>query len=60
MDHEDFRTALEELGISQRWFAQHVGVDPQTVNRWATDKLVVPHYVEIIIGSLREKRDAGN
>lgn len=42
MTPAEFRAALKALGMSQRRLAQVWGVDPVTVNRYATGKLPIP------------------
>jgi transcriptional regulator with XRE-family HTH domain len=36
MTREEFRDALVELGWTQKFLAERLGVDLSTVNRWAT------------------------
>jgi transcriptional regulator with XRE-family HTH domain len=36
MTRDNFRAALSELGWTQTFFADRIGVDISTVNRWAT------------------------
>jgi len=42
MNHDEFRAALEALGISQHQLARDIEMDVTTVNRWATDKAEIP------------------
>jgi transcriptional regulator with XRE-family HTH domain len=46
---DDFRAALKSLGVSQLELAERLGVDPSTVNRWATGKVALPQHVRYVI-----------
>jgi DNA-binding transcriptional regulator YdaS (Cro superfamily) len=50
----EFRTALERLGIPQRWLAERLGVDKGTVNRWALGERPVPPYVPYVLALLEQ------
>ncbi len=45
MTGQEFKAALKALGLSQRRFAAKIGVEPNTVNRWAVDAVPVPSVV---------------
>jgi transcriptional regulator with XRE-family HTH domain len=49
MTPEDFRAALKSLGLSQLELAERLGVDPSTVNRWATGRAALPRYVVYVL-----------
>jgi DNA-binding transcriptional regulator YiaG len=55
MTSDEFRAALKALGVRQRWLAARLGVDANTVNRWATGKLDVPQYAVAYVELLRDK-----
>jgi len=55
MTNTEFRAALKELGLSQRWLVERLGVETSTVNRWALGKAPVPKPIEYILQLLREK-----
>ena len=48
----EFTTTLRSLGLSQIAFARELGLNVNTVNRWATGKLPVPQYA---VAYLRER-----
>lgn len=56
MDHRQFRDALKAAGLKQKELAARLGLDLQTVNRWATDKLPVPQYVAAYFDALSENK----
>lgn len=56
MTPADFRAALKALGITQRWFAERLGVGHVTVCRWASGNLAVPKYAEYVVELLRERK----
>lgn len=41
--------SLAELGVSQKAFAEYLGVWPETVSRWVNSKEPIPRYAEIIL-----------
>jgi DNA-binding transcriptional regulator YiaG len=51
-----FRAKLRALGISQRSFAQCLQMDVGTVNRWATGKIEIPHWVRVLLDLMRQSR----
>lgn len=57
MTHTEFRTALRRLGISQRRFADRIGVGHDTVNRWATGKRPVTPCAAYVLTLLAERRE---
>lgn len=56
MTPAEFKAALDEVAVTQRWFAQYARVSFSVVNRWATGKIPVAGYAESLIESLREQR----
>lgn len=42
MTHDQYRAALEQLGLSQTAAAQLLGVDARTSRRWACDERDIP------------------
>jgi transcriptional regulator with XRE-family HTH domain len=44
MTANEFRDALKALGMTQRSFAERLGLAATTVNRWALGTLPVPQY----------------
>jgi len=54
MTAPEFRAALKTLGVSQRWLAARLGVDPVTVWRWARGDLPVPQYAAFALELLSE------
>lgn len=46
MDGEALKIKLKQFGWSQRKLASRLGVTVDTVNKWATNKVPVPNYVE--------------
>jgi predicted transcriptional regulator len=57
MNHQEFKDALNKLGVNQRAFAKHVNVSFSIVNRWATGKVPVPISIELLINSWRENEE---
>lgn len=57
MTAPEFRAALKSMHISQRSLAERLGVDPNTVNRWATGKAPVPQYARYVLDLLAERRE---
>lgn len=55
MTQKEFLDALRHLGISQRRLAIDLGVDPNTVNRWATGKHPVAPYAAHLLIQLGER-----
>ena len=49
MTPTEFRAALKELGVTQRWLATRLGVDRMTVSSWATGRYSVPPYVPYLL-----------
>lgn len=45
MTANQYRTAIEKLGLSQRGAAAFLGVDERTSRRWALDEIPVPDSV---------------
>jgi len=54
MTADEFRGKLKALGISQKWLAEHLGVYPFTVNRWAQGTVAVPQHVSFVISLLEQ------
>jgi len=47
---------ISNLGFeSQKKFAEFIGVDSRTVNRWCRGYSQVPHYILLLCDSLEEK-----
>jgi len=57
MTAPELRAALKSLSLSQRSLAERLGVEPATVNRWATGKVPVPQYAVYVLGLLAERRE---
>lgn len=49
MTADQFRSALDRLGLSQVGAARLVGADPRTARRWALDERPVPECVVILL-----------
>ena len=49
MTADELRAALKTLGLGQRAFAARLGVAPNTVYRWMSGALPVPHYAEAFV-----------
>lgn len=56
MTANQFRTAIEKLGLSQVGAARLVGADPRTCRRWALDERPVPECVAILLRLLLAKK----
>jgi transcriptional regulator with XRE-family HTH domain len=54
---EEFRIALDDLGLTQIAFSEMVGVDVMTVSRWARGRIDVPLWVGLVLHLLRRERD---
>jgi transcriptional regulator with XRE-family HTH domain len=54
MTAHEFRDSLGILGLTQREFCERLGVDENTVGRWARGKVPVPRYVEYVLELLRQ------
>jgi transcriptional regulator with XRE-family HTH domain len=54
----EFRAALKALGVSQKWLAERLGVDPVTVWRWAAGAMPVPQYAVFALELLAELEEA--
>ena len=52
MTGREFRAALEALGVTQRWFADALGVGARQVNRWASGAVPVPRYALLVLALL--------
>ncbi len=52
MTPEQFRAALDRLGLSQVGFAHIADVSVQTVWRWATGRSPIPRVVEMAMSTL--------
>lgn len=57
MTAADFRQALRDLNIRQRWLAAQLGVALSTVSHWATGKAPVAPYVPFVLALLRERTE---
>jgi len=42
MEAKEFKSALDELGISQHRLARMVDMDIASINRWANDRAQIP------------------
>jgi DNA-binding transcriptional regulator YiaG len=51
------KARLKQAGVSQRKFAQWLGFDVGTVNRWARGTRPVPQYVAVIVSVLAKNSD---
>ncbi len=49
MTPNQFRTALDRLGLSQAKAAALVGADPRTARRWALGEVGIPECVAILL-----------
>jgi hypothetical protein len=49
MTHDDYRLAIEKLGLSQVQAAKLFGANERTSRRWATGEHDIPVPVEIIL-----------
>jgi transcriptional regulator with XRE-family HTH domain len=59
MTADEFRATLKALGLRQRILAEALGVEPNTVSRWAKGKVTVPRYAElclILLAAISERR----
>jgi hypothetical protein len=56
MTANQFRTAIEKLGLSQVGAARLVGADPRTGRRWALEERPVPECVAILLRLLLTKK----
>jgi len=56
MTANQFRAALDRLGLSQAAAAALVGADPRTGRRWALDERAVPECVAILLRLLLAKK----
>lgn len=56
MTANQFRTAIEKLGLSQVGAARLVGADPRTGRRWALGERAVPECVAILLRLLLAKK----
>lgn len=54
MSADEFRAALEQLGVSQIRWARLVGAEKGTVNRWANGLSQVPGSVHVLLAILLE------
>ena len=59
MSAERFREVLAELGVTQRAFAERAAVSFSVVNRWATGKIPVPWYVDLVVEKMRREEKDG-
>ena len=50
------RIRLEDLGLTQKQFAERIRVNRNTVNRWAQDKIPLPNYAVAFILLLEENQ----
>lgn len=56
MTANQFRSAIDRLGLSQVGAARLVGADPRTGRRWARDERPVPKCVAILLRLLLAKK----
>lgn len=56
MTANQFRTALDKLGLSQRGAAALFGADERTSRRWALGERDIPHCVVIVLRLLLTKK----
>jgi len=56
MTPNQFRTAIDRLGLSQARAAGLVGADPRTGRRWALGERPVPECVAILLRLLLAKK----
>lgn len=56
MTANQFRAAIDKLGLSQVGAARLVGADPRTGRRWALDERPVPDCVAILLRLLLAKK----
>lgn len=49
MTARQFKAAIKKLGISQRSYAKHLGVNERTVRRWVSGKTKVPPLVAFAV-----------
>jgi DNA-binding transcriptional regulator YiaG len=52
-----FKARLKQAGVSQRKFAQWLGFDVGTVNRWARGSRPVPQHIAVIVSLLAKYPD---
>lgn len=56
MTPNQFRSALDRLGLSQAGAARLLGADPRTARRWALGERAVPTDVAILLRLLLAKK----
>lgn len=54
MTADEFRAALKELGVTQRWLADRLDLLPETVSTWATGRNPVPAYATYVLTLLEQ------
>ena len=52
MTPQELRTAIDQLGLSQRGFARTIGVSDRAVRRWIKPGTVVPDIVAVVASLL--------
>lgn len=57
MTKEEFRIALDDLGISQLAFARAIRKNPRTVRRWLSGELAVPEIVASVFHGIKPKTE---
>lgn len=55
MTGPELRAALEELGITQREFAERFGLLEGSISRWMHEKRAVPSWVPPVIELLHDR-----
>lgn len=55
MTPDDIRAVRNARGLSQKEFADLLGVHRMTVSRWERGTLKVPHWVPLVLKPLRSK-----
>jgi ribosome-binding protein aMBF1 (putative translation factor) len=56
MTGKDFQLAVQKMGITQRQFAELVGVKENTISRYSTGRLKVPLKIEALINEMEKNK----
>jgi DNA-binding transcriptional regulator YiaG len=55
MNGEEYRRAIESLGLSQVGAARFLGVNETTSRRWGADRRPIPTAVAMLLGTMVRK-----
>lgn len=56
MSDYNLKQEIKKLGMTQKGFAEHIGVGEQTVGQWVRGVVPVPKWVNLLIDLLHKEK----